>query len=45
MTNSMQPEDHAERAANIPDDLPILPLRNTVAYPSSVLPLVVGIPR
>jgi ATP-dependent Lon protease len=45
MTNTMQPKDHAERVASIPGDLPILPLRNTVAYPFSVLPLVVGIPR
>lgn len=30
---------------DIPRDLPILPLRNTVAYPFSVLPLAVGVPR
>ena len=29
----------------IPDSLPILPLRNTIAYPFLVLPLAVGIPR
>ncbi len=29
----------------IPDELPILPLRNTVALPFTVLPLTVGIPR
>ena len=29
----------------IPSTLPILPLRNTLAYPSMVLPLAVGIPR
>lgn len=29
----------------IPTTLPILPLRNTLAYPSMVLPLAVGIPR
>jgi len=31
--------------SEIPRDLPILPLRNTVAYPSLVIPLMVGIPR
>jgi ATP-dependent Lon protease len=45
MVNFMQPEDNIEYVANIPQDLPILPLRNTVAYPFSVLPLVIGIPR
>ncbi len=30
---------------NIPPELPILPLRNTVAFPFTVLPLTVGIPR
>ncbi len=30
---------------SIPDELPILPLRNTVAFPFTVLPLSVGIPR
>ncbi len=29
----------------IPEELPILPLRNTVALPFTVLPLTVGIPR
>jgi ATP-dependent Lon protease len=29
----------------IPTELPILPLRNTVAFPFSMLPLVVGLPR
>jgi ATP-dependent Lon protease len=29
----------------IPEELPILPLRNTVAFPYTMLPLVVGIPR
>ncbi|MFH1090045.1 MAG: endopeptidase La [Pseudomonadota bacterium] len=41
----MKPEEYAQRLANIPKDLPILPLRNTVAYPFMVLPLVIGIPR
>ena len=30
---------------SIPEELPILPLRNTVAFPFTVLPLTVGIPR
>ena len=45
MANFMQPDENNERISSIPRDLPILPLRNTVAYPFSVLPLVVGIPR
>ena len=45
MTDFKQPEKHAERVASIPSDLPILPLRNTMAYPLSVLPLVVSVPR
>jgi ATP-dependent Lon protease len=45
MVNFMQPEDNAELVKNIPADLPILPLRNTVSYPFSILPLMVGIPR
>jgi ATP-dependent Lon protease len=45
MASFMQPVSEAERSAKIPHDLPILPLRNTVGYPFSVLPLVVGVPR
>jgi ATP-dependent Lon protease len=45
MVNFIQPEDNAELIKSIPGDLPILPLRNTVGYPFSVLPLLVGIPR
>ncbi len=45
MASFMQPEESEDRANSLPRDLPILPLRNTVAYPFSVLPLVVGIPR
>jgi ATP-dependent Lon protease len=41
----MDHELQSEHAVRIPHDLPILPLRNTVAYPLSVLPLMVGVPR
>ncbi len=38
--------DHDKRQSiTIPKDMPILPLRNTIAYPFAVLPLVIGIPR
>jgi hypothetical protein len=43
--NFMQAESGDHSAASIPRILPILPLRNKVAYPFSVLPLVVGIAR
>jgi ATP-dependent Lon protease len=38
-------EEYDEQAENIPSELLILPLRNTVAFPFSILPLSVGIPR
>jgi ATP-dependent Lon protease len=41
----MNAETRNENAVRIPHELPILPLRNTVAYPFSVLPLMVGVPR
>jgi ATP-dependent Lon protease len=41
----MNEELQNEHAVRIPSDLPILPLRNTVAYPFSVLPLMVGVSR
>jgi len=41
----MNQELQNEHAVHIPGDLPILPLRNTVAYPFSVLPLMVGVSR
>jgi ATP-dependent Lon protease len=41
----MQPDAEASRLTKIPPDLPILPLRNTLAYPFSVLPLAIGIQR
>ena len=45
MVNFLLSDDHAERVADIPKEVPILPLRNTVVYPFSVVPLTVGIPR
>ncbi|UCG66742.1 MAG: endopeptidase La [Deltaproteobacteria bacterium] len=45
MANSIQPKKNAERVDSIPNELSILPLRNTIAFPFSVLPLAVGIPR
>jgi ATP-dependent Lon protease len=41
----MSTEEHAEIVAKIPRELPILPLRNSVSFPFSVQPLVIGIPR
>jgi ATP-dependent Lon protease len=37
--------DDSEKVQTIPEELPILPLRNTVAFPFTVMPLAVGIPR
>src|SRR5438094_10140068 len=31
--------------AKIPDELPVLPLRNMVAFPFTVLPITRGVPR
>jgi ATP-dependent Lon protease len=45
MIRFMQPDKDPERLAHVPEEVAILPLRNTVAYPFSVLPLTVGIPR
>ena len=39
------PESTTKFDGNIPDDLPIMPLRNTVAYPYTMLPLMVAVPR
>ena len=41
----MSPKTDGDRISEIPSDLPILPLRYTVAYPFSVLTLMVGVPR
>jgi len=45
MKKFIKPEELDQSVASIPNILPILPLRNTVAYPFSILPLAVGIPR
>jgi ATP-dependent Lon protease len=45
MPNFMQPDEPTTSLATIPSDLPILPLRSTLAYPFSVMPLAIGIPR
>jgi len=37
--------DDSEKVQVIPRELPILPLRNTVAFPFTGMPLAVGIPR
>src|SRR5260221_6350384 len=31
--------------AQLPEELPVLPLRNMVAYPFTVMPISVGVPR
>jgi len=41
----MEIANEFENAVTIPSELPILPLRNTVAFPFMVLPLMVGISR
>ena len=41
----MNAQKNSEMAWNIPSELPILPLRNTVAFPFQVLPLMVGVAR
>ncbi|MFH1490935.1 MAG: endopeptidase La [Pseudomonadota bacterium] len=45
MLHFMKPEDMKSQLENIPDELPILPLRNTVVFPFTVIPLAVGTPR
>jgi ATP-dependent Lon protease len=36
---------HGLAAHNVPQELPILPLRNTVAFPFTIIPLTIGISR
>lgn len=38
-------DSHLNRPEQIPDIIPILPLRNTVALPFGAMPIAVGIPR
>jgi ATP-dependent Lon protease len=45
MVTFIETDENTELVKRIPEELPILPLRNTVAFPFSALPLVVGIPR
>lgn len=45
MAKFMKPKESDCSAENIPTYLPILPLRNTVAFPFTVLPLSVSISR
>ncbi len=42
---NMQDQNFDSLLREIPEELPILPLRNTVAFPFIVMPLAVGIPR
>ncbi len=42
---NMQDQDFEELLNEMPEELPVLPLRNTVAFPFIVMPLSVGIPR
>ena len=44
-THFMQHDDDAFRLTDIPEELPILPLRNTVVYPFLVLPLTLTVSR
>jgi ATP-dependent Lon protease len=45
MGKFLELEDNRELLSRMPDELAILPLRNTVAFPYSILPLSIGIPR
>jgi len=38
-------QNYADVLAHMPNELPVLPLRNTVAFPFTVLPIAVGTPR
>ena len=43
MVSFMQPLENSRRLSDIPEELPILPLRNTLAFPFMMMPLSVGI--
>ena len=45
MVGFMQPHDDGKRSEDFPQNLPILPLRNTVAFPFLILPMAIGLPR
>ena len=45
MAELFQFDDQPDLLDKIPEELPILPLRNTVAFPYSIMPLAIGIPR
>ena len=45
MDQFLQSDHKTKQKIKIPKDLPILPLRNTIAYPFVLLPLVIGVPR
>jgi len=45
MDHFVQSDQDTKQKIQIPKDLPILPLRNTIAYPFAILPLVIGVPR
>jgi len=45
LINNDPKKNHDDIIETIPQELPILPLRNTVAFPFSILPLAIGIPR
>jgi ATP-dependent Lon protease len=45
MDHFIQSDHNTKQKIKIPKALPMLPLRNTMAYPFAILPLVIGIPR
>lgn len=45
MVGFIQSQEEKKLLKDIPPDLPILPLRNIVAFPFMILPLAVGVPR
>lgn len=45
MAHFMHPDEQTTPLTTVPSTLPILPLRNTMAYPFSLMPLGIGLPR